>query len=132
MFLIDLNIDVVPKQRVRGAKGVFYTAKETRDCMTLLAYRYREYMIGKIMIPKKIPLKVFFAIWTARPFMKADIDNFYKTISDSGNKILYADDRQIVEIGGGRMIFNASEPRMKFRIEALEPYIGDTGSANSH
>jgi crossover junction endodeoxyribonuclease RusA len=123
MFILNLKIDVMPKQRPRfGKGGNVYTPTETKNCMKMLGMLYTSYMSRKCktMIPKGQPIKISFRIQTTRKRGKSDIDNYLKTILDAGNKILWHDDSWITEIGSGRMEYNVKEPQVLLKVEEIK------------
>ena len=135
MIKIELNISVQPNQRPRtriiktktGATfGWIYTPKETEESKKMLKYKYKKYMLENNLnpIPDKVKIKVKIKIYTQKKFnfKIGDIDNYYKTITDAGNKILWHDDYQISEIECIR-ISNAPKNKIILIIESLEQFL---------
>jgi Holliday junction resolvase RusA-like endonuclease len=124
MFKIDIDIDIVPKERARINKktGAIYTPQKTRNCMKELQFRYKEYMRDKMPIPKGIPIRINFIIWITHN--AGDFDNLMKTATDSGNKILWSDDKQVIS-GTFNIHRVCKNPRLLMEIEPLENYLGN-------
>jgi len=120
VFLIDLKVDVVPKERSRATgHGYQYTPEATKNCMELLAYRYRQFMADKDPIPKKIDIKISFKLWVSRKQYVGDLDNYYKTFTDAGNKILYSDDKYITSWGRGDLFHSSKKPRLLLKLQTV-------------
>lgn len=98
------RVEPVPKGRPRfTVKGFAYTPKETRDAEDKLRWLMRSQWKGQ---PLEGALKVslIFSLTKPKsvkkrlmPTVKPDLDNLIK-ILDCGNKIIWNDDAQIVEL----------------------------------
>jgi Holliday junction resolvase RusA-like endonuclease len=136
-WIIEGNVKIMSKARPRTVglekpyrskatgKMVYtntFIPKESKACEQELKIIYANFMKDKKMILKDVPLKVSICIWLKRSFRqnKSDIDNLYKTITDSGNKIIYKDDKQIVAWGESRIVFGAKEEKFLLKVEPCQ------------
>ncbi len=92
----------------------FYTDAETRQYETALSWRAKAAMRGKPIATGPLAVRVFAMMpvpksWPAKdrdavlagtkfPTGLPDVDNIFKSIADSFNKIVYEDDKQIVRV----------------------------------
>lgn len=90
---VEILTDIVPKGRPRFYNGRVMTPPETLKCELKLQAYFRQYMRGKMMIPKGIAITMSAEIFVTHG--KGDLDNYLKILQDAGNKILFYDDRQI-------------------------------------
>ena len=123
MWTIEINTDIVPKGRPRFFNGRAFTPKETRDCELKLQVYFKRFMTGKLMIPKGVDIILSADIYVKGN--KADIDNYLKILMDSGNKILYADDKQIIGYDKTRLHRNQKYGKIILLIEPLDYLLGN-------
>lgn len=103
--------DLVAKQRPRtGHKGKFYTPKETRAFERDVTIAAKAYMNGAYPMPYplRVDLMLFdrarvdgdlqLSVALVKHSRKDDIDNITKAVLDGCNKIIFQDDRQIVDM----------------------------------
>jgi Holliday junction resolvase RusA-like endonuclease len=86
--------DPVSKGRPRTGKGHTYTPKRTRDAEKVIELLVRQQMGLTPPVTVMVGVAVEFFCATKR---RTDGDNLLKLVTDSMNKIVYADDSQIVE-----------------------------------
>jgi len=131
MILLQCFIPIIPrtKGRPRFAKsGRIYTPHETRvhesDLRMLMRLHYR----GKPFEgPVRLVVQVFVAPET-RETKHGDIDNYLKTIMDAGNKILWKDDKQIIDAKVERHFCDKIKKEPGYHILAVgEGYAKDEG-----
>ena len=90
------------------AKGFAYTPKKTRDAESELKLLMRSKW-SRPPLEKPLKLDITFSITRPKsvkrdlPAVKPDIDNLIKLCTDSGNKILWNDDNQIVELSAKKV-----------------------------
>ena len=118
-----------------------YTPKKTSDYESFvqLSYlgqvkEYRKCYAFEENIPIGLDIKAYFSIpkntaknrlrfmisKLIRPLKKPDIDNLYKIVADSLNKVAYPDDKQLVK--GSIEKFYSNKPRMEITIYSLPCY----------
>lgn len=120
----DLCVEAtpVPQARPRVVKGSTYTPKRTKIHKELVEYHAKHhlqargspapYLDGPIRmdidffmpIPKSWPKykQIDATEQTIKPISKPDVDNLVKLVKDALNKIVYADDSQIVAVNAAK------------------------------
>lgn len=84
----------VGKERARkGKNGTFYTPARTREYENLVAWKAK---IAHVGAPFEGPVKLEMEVRSRKS--RADTSNILKAIEDGMNRIVYYDDRQIMEI----------------------------------
>jgi len=107
----------VPKARARVmAAGWSFTPKRTRD----FEAKVREEAVAAVAATPgwrtDVDMRVRVAVYRAR--RAGDLDNFAKAITDSMNRIVYEDDRQIRELH--TLLFDdKDDPRALVEVEPL-------------
>ena len=98
---IEADIRVKPKGRPRFYRGIAITDSATREFEKTV----RDLFNGLCSEPFDGPLEVRLDCYFKRPKKtdfsyppRGDCDNFFKSVSDAGNEILWKDDSQIVKI----------------------------------
>jgi len=94
----------------RRGKFVNDAAQEYLASQEALAWQIRQQMTanGWQTLPKRTPLAVSLSIATVKK-NTSDIDNIFKAVADSGNDLLWPDDRWIDEISVKRRKAKAHE-----------------------
>lgn len=128
-----------PRAGKRGNKIIMYDPKESKE--------YKQYvaLIAKQHAPKTLlegPLSVRLKIYRQipksttkkdralyieglkRPVVKADIDNYSKSVLDAINNIIYKDDSQIVDLYASK--FYSDNPRVEIEIREIDIF-GEVG-----
>ena len=116
-----IPVEVKPKQRPRFnfKTGHAYTPKETKDCEMVIGQYMKAQSFNVGIIPKGTSIRLSFDIQiTNKRSTKSDIDNYLKTVMDSGNGILWDDDSQITSIAG-TLTRGASEAKVCLEVETL-------------
>jgi crossover junction endodeoxyribonuclease RusA len=97
MPFLMLNIpgDPIAKGRPRAGKnGVIYTPRRTKDAEKVIKDMAATGMDGDAPLEGPLGIEVHFYCATKR---RTDGDNLLKLVTDALNKVVYADDSQIVE-----------------------------------
>jgi len=108
MILFHHFLPIIPhtKQRPRHTKtGVTYTPYQTREHEQALRLLMRSHYRGR---PFEGLVRLVLQVYVPKPrrkakdgshqFVKGDVDNYVKTVMDSGNGILWKDDVQVSDI----------------------------------
>ena len=106
----------VPKQRPRFGGGKVWTPKKTKDFENLVGYCANLAIIDqKLVCPVKAPVKLTIELYSvgtlpyrcrvirsstgkSEAFEVGDLDNLAKSMMDGMNKVVYDDDRQVVDL----------------------------------
>ncbi len=122
-----------PRAGKRRGKTVMYDPKESKD--------YKQYvsLIARQHAPKtvlegalSVRMKIFRPIPKAttkkdralisegikRPVVKADIDNYSKSVLDALNNIIYKDDSQVVDLYASK--YYSDNPRVEIKIQEID------------
>lgn len=108
----ELEIPGEPKSKARpriGAGGAF-TPKSTKAHETLL----RAHFMGLVPSPLRESLSVE-AIFYRSNRQRVDLDNMLKALLDAGNKLLWEDDSQIVQVSA-RLEYDPARPRTFIKV----------------
>ena len=122
----------VPKGRPRFGKGRTYTPADTvaaertvaiyarRACRKPLTGPLRLGVVFYVPIPKDSTKARFAARLSGseRPITKPDLDNYLKLVLDACNRIVYADDNQVVEIVATK--WYSDKPNTLVTVEPIE------------
>lgn len=121
-YVFILNERGAPKQRPAWYRGKAVTPKKTRDYESLLAELFTLQMRGKEIIgadtPIKITVRFIYKVpksWSQTKQEKAlngelypigsnipDVDNACKSLLDGMNKVVYVDDKVVVELNSSK------------------------------
>jgi|SRR5699024_2562953 len=100
-------------------------SKFTKRAKRYLAYKNkvgwvaRQHFRGR---PTDKPVKLSIAIYLSGG-NQGDIDNYYKTIADSLNEIIYEDDRQIKVMEAKKIECGKDEERVEIRVYEIDEFI---------
>lgn len=121
----------VAKARPRVVNGHAYTPSKTKDHEVRIALVYKSAFHGG-MFEAGVPLRLEADFYRSipksarkkdreamiagaiRPTVKADVDNYAKTVMDALLKVAYDDDNQVVELMCRK--FYSEQPRTEIRI----------------
>jgi Holliday junction resolvase RusA-like endonuclease len=98
---IESDIRVKPKQRPRFYRGIALTDPATREFERTVKALFRAFCSEPFVGPIKVELECFFARPKKTEFSyppRGDCDNFFKSVADAGNEVLWKDDSQIVRL----------------------------------
>jgi Holliday junction resolvase RusA-like endonuclease len=111
---IELAGEVRGKANHTTRGGISYISGATRDYLAKLAYAAKQEMAGRepTLLPCRVEIDVYVAApanpkggkaaraamlaGQSRPTKKPDLDNYYKTVGDALNGVVWVDDAQIV------------------------------------
>lgn len=117
-ILVSAVLDVAPvvKGRPRLGKGRTFTPQKTRDY---------EALIGQLIAPhvfeKNLTDNLFvYARFHVATQRRRDLDNLVKALLDGFNDVVYADDKQVVEMHTW-VELGSSQPRTDVVIGVVEP-----------
>lgn len=104
----------LPKGRPRSGKGRIFTPKATSDEEKRIVATFRaDHPLWEPTIEDlRVEIDCF-----RKDFVSADVDNLAKLVTDALNGVLYADDKQIVELQG-RRVLGAGKSKAQFQIRA--------------
>lgn len=91
---VELPGEPVPKGRPRHGNGNTYTPRRTKQAEDTVGWTLRSLWRG----PADADSLFMLTLWFHVSAIKADIDNLLKLVMDSGNGIVWADDRQVREV----------------------------------
>lgn len=77
----------------RSRNGHWFTPKRTMEAEKDLGWRFREVVPRPTTLPVSVTL-----VFRLRTMRRCDIDNLTKLVLDAGNKIVWADDQQVVRL----------------------------------
>ena len=109
--IVVKGVPVVQQRPRKGKWGNFYDpSKKERDALSLAL----SYARIKAKVPiLETPLHLYVDFYGCGG--RCDLDNLIKALSDSGNEVLWKDDRQIVQIHA-TMIRQDPDPRTEIEI----------------
>ena len=98
---IESDIRVKPKGRPRFYRGIALTDPATREFERTVKALFCGFCREPFEGPIKVELECFFAKPKKTEFSyppRGDCDNFFKSVADAGNEVLWYDDSQIVRL----------------------------------
>lgn len=98
---IESDIRVKPKARPRFYRGIALTDPTTREFERTVKALFQSFCREPFVGPIKVELECFFAKPKKTEFSyppRGDCDNFFKSVADAGNEVLWQDDSQIVRL----------------------------------
>lgn len=119
-IIVELaGIDPVAKERVRlGRGGKVYTPERTKKFQHDLGYVALAAMRGRKPTTAPVKVECVFSL-TLESFNRCDIDNLAKAAMDACNKIIWVDDRLVVELVALKQV---GEPGTWLRISEIVPF----------
>lgn len=118
MIVIFVDIEPSPAARPRTnfKTGAIYNTPKYRDYLRTLAIEFRRVMKTEKPLDGPLWLDIIFCMPLPKkqvrdyPTCKPDLSNLIKAVEDAGNKILWNDDSQIVELSA-RKIYDSKTDR---------------------
>lgn len=98
---IESDIRVKPKGRPRFYRGIAITDSATREFEQTVKTLFRQLCPEPFDGPIEVRLDCFFAKPKKTEFSyppRGDCDNFFKSVADAGNEVLWHDDSQICKL----------------------------------
>lgn len=98
---ITSDIRVKPKQRPRFHNGIAFTDSATREFERTVKALFRKLCSEPFDGPIEVRLECYFQKPKKTEFSyppRGDCDNFFKSVADAGNEVLWHDDSQICKL----------------------------------
>jgi Holliday junction resolvase RusA-like endonuclease len=96
----------IPKERHRMSNGHAYTPPRTRNWETAVAWCARIAMGPKKPLAGDLVVTLEFR---RKGKLRADLDNISKAVLDSGNGVIWTDDKQVIELHA-RVRYDSDDP----------------------
>ncbi len=111
-LILDLVVEgePVPQGRVRVTRQGTYMPAKTRHATHAIGWEMKE----RVAVPTEdlVVVEATFFLGNRR---KCDLDNLWKLVSDAGNKIVWIDDAQIIEVLMRKWV-DKDRPRTELRV----------------
>jgi Holliday junction resolvase RusA-like endonuclease len=105
----------IPKERPRVVNGHAYTPARTRNWETAVAWCARMAMGPKKPMTGDLVVTLEFR---RKGKLRADCDNMIKGVIDAGNRVLWHDDKQVVEIHA-KVCYGSDQPGVAVMVRGV-------------
>lgn len=118
MIEIEIPTKIISKKnKMKVFKNRIYKSKEIKDFEKMVAGIALVEMNKLNLLPTSSPIKMSLDVWLGDN-RKRDLQNFFDTICDALQSVVYIDDSQIVELSAKKWISTGSW-KFKVKIEIV-------------